>query len=417
MRDSQYAGPAGLAGRAAAVGELVVLLREKRLVAVTGPGGVGKSALAAEAAHRTAKTCGRWWAVGGTDVAALDDPGMLPRQLAFALGLDGFQEQDGLPAVAKAVGDRPALLVVDTCERLVNICASAFRMLVEECPGLHAVFTSRLPVTAPATFPLRPFPLGTATEVFAESSARLAGEAPAVEPEQARHICALLDGLPLALRIAAGRLAHGPADDLLSCVSDEEAVLDLSSPGPGVPERLLTLRSSFRWSLGLCTQEEQLLWGRSSVFPGAFTLKGRAAGLLRRAASRRRRHQRVRRPRTAAADRPGAEAVRHVLPDAADHPRLRKAVAATARRGPGVQAALPELVAVLPRTPRDGRQRFSAAHPARSRTVRARERALSTGDFSMSRPLSTVAPSCSSSSSSARPPASPAPASAASPRR
>lgn len=262
-------GPSGLSGRDAAADALETLLRTARLVTVTGPGGVGKSALAAEVAHRTAD--GRWAAIGFADLAALDDPGLVPHHLARALRLDGDPAGPRLGALVEAVGTRPVLLVVDTCERLAGPCAEIFARLVAECPGLHVLATSRrgAPHAPDGTFPLRPLPLGAATALF-RTRAREHG-AEDIGPGPAREICRLLDGLPLAVHTAAAQLARRTAADLLSCLSRPEYVLDLPVPLPGLPERHRTLRSSMRWSLQLCTPLERLLWARCSVFPSAFT--------------------------------------------------------------------------------------------------------------------------------------------------
>ncbi|GCD36101.1 transcriptional regulator [Streptomyces chrestomyceticus JCM 4735] len=262
-------GPSGLSGRDAVADALEALLRATRLVTVTGPGGVGKSALAAEVAHRMAGD--RWDTVGFGDLAELDDPAPVPHHLARALRLDVAHGRPQLDDLVRAVGTRPVLLVVDTCERLAGPCAEIFARLVTACPGLHILATSRrsAPHAPDGTFPLRPLPLGAATALFRTRAREYGAED--IGSEAAREICRLLDGLPLAVHIAAAQLARRTAADLLSCLSRPEYVLDLPVPLPGRPERQRTLRGSLGWSLQLCTPLERLLWARCSVFPSAFT--------------------------------------------------------------------------------------------------------------------------------------------------
>ncbi|MFD7663143.1 ATP-binding protein [Streptomyces sp. NPDC059788] len=261
--------PAAPVGRDAAAAALETRLRAQRLVTVTGPGGMGKSALAAEVAYRMA-AAGRWAAVGFGDLAALDDPGLLPHHLARALRLDGDPARPQLDALARTVGTRPVLLVVDTCERLADACAEVFARLVAECPGAHVLATSRVAPGAPdGAFPLRPLTLDAATTLFRAEARQFGAED--IGPGPAREICRLLDGLPLAVRTVAARLVRQAAADLLAGLSRPEYVLDLPAPVPGLPERLRTLRGSLRWSLRLCTPLERLLWARCSVFPSVFT--------------------------------------------------------------------------------------------------------------------------------------------------
>lgn len=330
MREHRQDPPIDLIGRGDVLNQLEGLLREKRLVTVTGPGGVGKSALAAALAermrsvrahgtsrvpecsrHEPLEPCPEWAAVGTTDLSSLGDPDHVPDRLARALRLDPDPGRPRLAALAEAVGRQPMLLVVDTCEHLSEVCSDALSTLIERCPGLHVLATSRAPLETPGVYPLGPFPLDDATRLFTDSARRFGsacrddpqgaadaaagpgsgrgpgsgsgsgagsgqdpGYDPVPDPETAQRICALLDSLPLALRIAAGQLGHCSSEDLLSCLSQSENALDLTAPSPSdLPKRQRTLRHSLQWSLQLCTPEERLLLARASVFPGAFSLK------------------------------------------------------------------------------------------------------------------------------------------------
>ncbi|WP_051871817.1 ATP-binding protein [Streptomyces sclerotialus] len=266
---SEYSGPDTLTGRHAALTEVDALLRRTRLVTVTGPGGVGKSALAGALARRSALVPEA--VVGRTDLTALDGPELLPHWLARALRRDGHPGKPQLAALAESLGDGLALLVVDTCERLAGPCTEIFAELVDACPGLHVLATSRIPLETPGRYPLPPVPPEVAAGLFT-AYARQLGARGETAPGTVRRICALLDGLPLAVLIAAGRLAHSPADDVLSCFARAENILDLPATVPGLPGRHRTLRDSLSWSRRLCTADERLLWARCSVFPGGFEL-------------------------------------------------------------------------------------------------------------------------------------------------
>ncbi|MEU6113744.1 hypothetical protein ABZ840_04115 [Streptomyces sp. NPDC047117] len=264
---SEYSGPRTFAGRHRELAEVEELLRHTRLVTLTGPGGVGKSALAGAVARRSALAPEA--VVGRTDLASLGDPGLVPHRLARALRLDGCPGKPQLTALAEALGDCPALLVVDTCEHLAAPGTEVFTELVDACPGLHILATSRTPLKTPGLYALPPLPPEEAAGLF-EAHARRLGAEPA--PDTVRRICALVEGLPLAVLIAADQLGHHSADDVLSRLARPEDALDLPASAPGLPGRHRTLRDSLGWSRRLCTAQEQLLWARCSVFPGGFEL-------------------------------------------------------------------------------------------------------------------------------------------------
>ncbi|MEV0260248.1 hypothetical protein AB0I49_02730 [Streptomyces sp. NPDC050617] len=255
---------AALVGRDAEAIEVEGLLREHRLVAVVGPGGVGKSALAADVARRMLP--GPWAAVAATDLAGLETPGQVSHWMACALRLRGR------PRLAEAVGERPTLLVVDTCEHLAEECADVLVRLVNACAGMHVLLTSRVPLRTPASYPLRPLDPEAAATLFSRTARRF-GASVTPESELARRICISLDGLPLAVQLAAGGLAHRTPDELLPFVSRLRHVLDLTSPVTALPSRQRTLRASLSWSHRLCTPDERLLWARCSVFTDPFTLR------------------------------------------------------------------------------------------------------------------------------------------------
>ncbi|MFC6063672.1 ATP-binding protein [Streptomyces ochraceiscleroticus] len=261
-------GPAGLIGRDGALSEVAEVLRAERLVTVSGPGGVGKTALVAELAHRLLP--GQWEAVGWVDLVRLDGLELLPQRLARALGRGGLPARGTSEALADALGGAPALLVVDTCEYVADACAEILTGLVAACPGLHVLATSRTPMDTSGHYRLRPLPLEEAARLF-EASGRRWDFVDVPTAKTAEHICAFLDGLPLAVHIAAGQLAHHSPNEVLSLVSRADTLLDLTIPG--LPARQRTLRESLLSTHQLCTREEQLLWARCTVFPGPFGLR------------------------------------------------------------------------------------------------------------------------------------------------
>ncbi|POX36798.1 hypothetical protein C3486_31770 [Streptomyces sp. Ru73] len=127
--------------------------------------------------------------------------------------------------------------------------------------------TSRTPMPTAGHYPLRPLPLDDAARLFM-ASVRRRGSVAVPSPDTARRICAYLDGLPLAVRIAADQLAGHSPDEVLSLVSRPETLLDLAAPE--LPARQRTLRDSLLRTHRLCTWEERLLWARCTVFPGSF---------------------------------------------------------------------------------------------------------------------------------------------------
>ncbi|WP_030257340.1 ATP-binding protein [Streptomyces violens] len=263
-------GPAGLIGRDRALSEVAEVLRAERLVTVTGPGGVGKTALVTELVQRMLP--GPWETVGQVDLARLDGPELLPQRLARALGKDGLPDRGTAEALADALGGAPALLVVDTCEYVTDACAGILTELVAACPRLYVLATSRTPMNTAGHYRLRPLPLEEAARLF-EASGRRWGlvDAPAPKTKTVEHICTFLDGLPLAVHIAAGQLARHSPSEVLTLVSRADTLLDLTIPG--LPARQRTLRESLLSTHQLCVREEQLLWARCTVFPGPFGLR------------------------------------------------------------------------------------------------------------------------------------------------
>jgi predicted ATPase/transcriptional regulator with XRE-family HTH domain len=270
-----------LVGRRRELWEVVTALTSgTRLLTVTGPGGVGKTRLATEAARRAATLFGG--AVTVVELAAVRDPALVMPTVAQALGVAQSGGQDVLAALVDQLGGRPRLLVLDNLEHLLPAAAEIGR-LVEACPGVVVLATSRAPLRlrTEQDLPLAPLSLPEASDV-ASVSASGAGQmllerARAVSPAFAltdrtapaiASICRQLDGLPLALELAAAHARLLNADALLARL--DQAV---SSPrARDLPDRQSTIRATLDWSHDLLTLDEQTTLRRLAVFAGGFGL-------------------------------------------------------------------------------------------------------------------------------------------------
>jgi len=260
-----------------------------RLLTLTGPGGIEKTRIAIEAvtreeAHRSAR-------VFFVSLSATADPGLVGSTVALAMGVTAAKEpmED---AIAEHIGDAPALLVLDTFEHLLG--AAAFvGALVGRVDGLKVLVTSREAlhlngeheVVVPALdMPVHPWgsPVedvsrSAATELFIQR-ARAAKSGFTVDDEAAiavREICARLDGLPLAIELAAARVKHLSLEALTKRLEARLSVL--TGGARDLPRRQQTMRDTIAWSYELLGPEEQELFRSLSVFAGGWTLEAAAS--------------------------------------------------------------------------------------------------------------------------------------------
>ncbi|MGX4736301.1 ATP-binding protein [Kitasatospora griseola] len=259
-------------GRAAELDALAGLLGRSRLVTVTGPGGVGKSRLALRAAARLA--------AGFPDGARLAELGPVRDPLLLGPAVLAALGQGDLGA--RPLADRRLLLVLDGCEHLVEACAALVDELLRAAPGLRVLATSRQSLRAAGEhlLPLAPLPVEPPPgRADSEAMLLFADRAAAVRPgfrldladrAEVALLCRRLDGLPLALELAAVRLRALSVEQLVARLDDRFRLL--TGGGRTVPARHRTMRTAIGWSHELCTMQERLLWARLSVFAGGFDL-------------------------------------------------------------------------------------------------------------------------------------------------
>ncbi|GAA2789688.1 ATP-binding protein [Streptomyces showdoensis] len=252
-------------------------LDRSRLVTLTGPGGSGKTRLAEEAALRAVGP-----AAWSAELAPLDDPGAVPGAVLSALRLretnlitrDGQPLQDDPTShLVEHLAHRPLLLVLDNCEHVIGAAAALAETLLTHCPELRILATSREPLGVPgeSVRPVEPLPPQPAHRLFAER-ARAVRPGFRVEDDLAAvdEICRRLDGLPLAIELAAARLRLLTPRQIADRLDDR--FLLLTSGSRTVLPRQQTLRAVVDWSWELLDAPERALLRRASVFAGGWDL-------------------------------------------------------------------------------------------------------------------------------------------------
>lgn len=257
----------GFVGREDELAAVQGLLRSARLVTLTGPGGVGKTRLALEAAGAAADRFpdGVWL----VELTPVQDPAAVAAATATALGLPDSGARPLPDQLAAYLAGRRALLLLDNCEYLTDACAALARTLLCAAPGLRVLATSRraLGVTGEHLFTVPTLTPETAVELLRERAGALGAGARCAGAER---LCAGLDGLPLAIELAAARLRTLTADEVADRLTDRFRLL--TGGCSTAPPHQRTLRRTIAWSYDLCTPAERLLWNRLSVFRGGFAL-------------------------------------------------------------------------------------------------------------------------------------------------
>jgi len=273
-------------GREQELASIPSRLRAARLLTFTGVGGSGKTRLALELAQSMVETYpdGVWL----VDLAQVSDPALVPHRLAAVLRVQKTADRPLELALAEALHDSHLLIVFDNCEHVVEACAALLHSLLRECPTLQVLATSREPIGVPgevtwAVAPLAapdPNDLGAMQSIERSPAVRLfVDRASAVDPsfvlrpenaEAVAQVCRRLDGMPLALELAAARLDAFTPDELCSRLDRRFGLLTGGSR-VALP-RQQTLSATIEWSYVLLSEPQQRVFERLSVFANGWTL-------------------------------------------------------------------------------------------------------------------------------------------------
>jgi predicted ATPase/class 3 adenylate cyclase/DNA-binding CsgD family transcriptional regulator len=248
-------------------------LADNRLVTLTGAGGAGKTRLAIQIAAATATEYanGVWY----VDLAPITDPDLVPVTVARALGLPDQPDQSTMEVLRRFIRDRRMLMLLDNCEHLLDASAELIIGVLAGCPALTLLATSREPIGVPGEMSWRVPSLSLtdeALELFADRARRTKPEfrVTADNAETVTEICHRLDGLPLAIELAAARIRALSPAELLTSLHDTFRLL--TGGARTAVRRQQTLRASVDWSHALLSEPEKVLFRRLAVFYGGFDL-------------------------------------------------------------------------------------------------------------------------------------------------
>ena len=256
-------------GREAQMKDVRQMLADNRLVTLTGAGGVGKTRMAIQVAGEVDDD------TGYVDLAPITDPGVVPVAMARGLGLPDHPGRSTMETIVRFLRDRQQLVVLDNCEHLLDATAALIIEVLDACPGLTVLTTSREPiaVTGEVTWRVPSLSLADeAIELFADR-ARLARPDFTITADNLRsvtEICRRLDGMPLAIELAAARVRALSLEEIRDSLHDRFRLLTGGSRT--AVRRQQTLRASVDWSYALLTEPERILFRRVAVFMGGADL-------------------------------------------------------------------------------------------------------------------------------------------------
>jgi non-specific serine/threonine protein kinase len=281
-------------GRQRELAEIERLLADARLVTLTGVGGVGKTRVALRAARKLAERFAD--GVRLVELSSLQDGTLLPHAVAEALGMVDQTARPHLDVLAEFVVDRRLLLVLDGCEHIADSCAMLAGVLMGAGPDLRIIATSRQPldIATEQVVSVPPLPVPdpqSITEQDGLNESAMPNDSMTLFVQRGSEVtpgfaltagnrgpvaelCRRLDGIPLAIELAASRLRDMPADQILTRLEDR---FQLLGDGHKVLPRHQTLRTAIGWSHELCTPAERLLWARLSVFARGLDLEAAEA--------------------------------------------------------------------------------------------------------------------------------------------
>ena len=261
-------------GRGAQMAQLSELFSTNRLVTLTGAGGAGKTRLAVEVAtHLTSRTPGGAWYV---DLAPITHADVVPVAAARALGLPDDPGQSTDDTLIRFIADQRLLLVLDNCEHLLDASASLATEILTACPEVRLLTTSREPIGVPGevTFVVPSLALADeAIQLFTDRARRAQSDFAVTEDNAATvtEICRRLDGMPLAIELAAARVRALTLDEILAGLHDRFRLL--TGGARRAVRRQQTLHASVDWSHALLSESERVLFRRLAVFLGGFDLQ------------------------------------------------------------------------------------------------------------------------------------------------
>jgi predicted ATPase/DNA-binding CsgD family transcriptional regulator len=279
-------------GREREIAELEGLLAgETRLLTLTGPGGSGKTRLALEVATQAVERFedGVWW----VELAPISDPDLLPQAVAQVLHVHEHPGRSLTDAIAHDLRDLDILLVLDNCEHLLEACAGLVEVLLHRCAGLEIVATSREPlgVKGEGNFPVSPLSLPDpgrqqsfedlaeyeAIRLFVERARDVAPDFGLTEQnaDAVARLCRRLDGMPLAVELAAARVRVLSVEQISSRL--EESFALLAGGSRTAMPRQRTLGATIDWSYDLLSEKEQALFRNLAVFTGRFGMEAAEA--------------------------------------------------------------------------------------------------------------------------------------------
>jgi predicted ATPase/DNA-binding NarL/FixJ family response regulator len=276
------AEPNSFVGRERDLAELARLLGDVRALTLCGPGGIGKTRLALRLGCEVVPGFpdGAWL----VELADTEDPSLVTRRVATALGLREEPDRPLAETLTEALRPRLLLLILDTCEHVVGACATLVHHLLASCPGVRVIATSREPLRVrgetvwrvpPLALPAPAAELGAGELARHEAIRLFADRAAAVRPGFALdagnsaavlRLCRTLDGMPLAIELAAARVGALSVEQIAARLGDRFQLL--ASGDRTAPPRQQTLRAAVDWSYELLTEPEQVLLRRLAVFSG-----------------------------------------------------------------------------------------------------------------------------------------------------
>ena len=260
--------PNPLLGRDEDIAAVEGLLRSSRAVTVVGPGGLGKTRLAHAVSRRAEQRV-----VYFVPLAGVTEDGDVAAEVSSALGagaLSGSASGDPVTVMLGVLGSGPALLVLDNCEQVVRGAADLVQALVSSSKDLRVLATSRSPLglTSEAVYALPELGLGVSAELFTQR-ARAARSGVELPPDAVAELCRHLDGLPLAVELAAAKVRVLSVPDIARRLGDRFALL--RGGARDVPERHRTLHAVVEWSWNLLAEDARAALRTLSVFPGGFS--------------------------------------------------------------------------------------------------------------------------------------------------